>query len=277
MQTEQTNTSERKCWKCNNPRGNSKTRFCAACSAECKAEKEKQGKAHPFELAGMGTGPFTFVGTYEIPVHDDSAASFANPNPYADAPRLVGGLGTCANCGMAISNICIVRNSTGQLYGVGCDCVEKTGDKSLGDPAKVAIAKIRNRKAKEATRRREEIRQREWLKTASVASDALPGETNGERNTRKDAQRAKAESDANVKRAKVGEILTEIAVVIEDGKGGFCDSVARDMKRGFIPSGRGLDIAIDIYSKAHGRRKSNGYEEANRKACKIIEAAQSIA
>jgi hypothetical protein len=88
--------------------------------------------AHPFELAGMGVGPFRFVGMVSIP----------SPS----LPRsLENGCGTCANCGQAITNVCIIENAQGDKYGVGTDCVLKTDDPCLGNKAKVAIAKLQRK------------------------------------------------------------------------------------------------------------------------------------
>ncbi len=58
-------------------------------------------KAHAYELAGMGTGPYRFGGIFEMPTPSDgSAASFANGDPYAEirALGLKAGAGTCACC-----------------------------------------------------------------------------------------------------------------------------------------------------------------------------------
>lgn len=119
--------------------------------------------AHPFEIAGMGTGPFVFVGMAKLP-----SAELAGQNPDAynnalrDMPKLKSGCGTCSNCGMAIMNICIIRNSQGELYGVGTDCVEKTGDRCLADPAKVALAKLRREQAAKLRDERRAARAAQW-------------------------------------------------------------------------------------------------------------------
>lgn len=88
--------------------------------------KTTQGSVHPFERAGMGSGPYRFAGAYELPSRELAAA---NPDAYnaalRDLPRLTDGNGSCSCCGMPITNIFVVRNAAGQLYGVGCECVDK--------------------------------------------------------------------------------------------------------------------------------------------------------
>lgn len=142
-------------------------------------------KAHPFELAGMGHGPYRYVGFYALPSPDLAAA---NPEAYnarlREMPKLNSGCGTCSNCGMAIMNIHIVRDGKGGLWGVGCDCIEKVGDKSLSDPAKVKQAKheANLRHARQEARR---IAQHEaWLLAICPT-----GETNAERIVRQNWER----------------------------------------------------------------------------------------
>jgi hypothetical protein len=106
---------------------------------------------HPF-FETLGPGPYRFVGCYDLAADMDptSAANFGNMTgwlPYA--PKLKAGLGTCAHCGTAIMNICIVRVGNGDLYGVGEDCVEKCSHGGLWKGAKAALAARRNAMARE--------------------------------------------------------------------------------------------------------------------------------
>lgn len=113
---------------------------------------------HTFTESGMGPAPFTFAGFYEMPdLGEQSASTFGNPDGlYADAPRLKSGLGTCCHCGHAIQNIYIVRNGIGELYGVGCDCIEKAGDAGL-----ILKVKLEKRKAARAKREAKWMAKRE--------------------------------------------------------------------------------------------------------------------
>jgi hypothetical protein len=145
---------------------------------------------HPF-YETLGPGPYRFVGCYDLGAAQDpsSAANFGNMRGWlADAPKLKAGLGTCAHCGTAIMNICIVRVGNGDLYGVGEDCVEKCSQGGLWKGAKAVLAVRRNAMARErkaakraaqweADRPEREARQREqqakWQAAFKVAHTAV--------------------------------------------------------------------------------------------------------
>jgi hypothetical protein len=217
----------------------------------------ESAKAHPFELAGMGIGPFRFLGVASIP-----SPSLAEHNPDAyngalrDLPRdLINGCGSCANCGMPITHICIVANSTGQRYGIGSDCVQKTGDRCLGNAAKVAIARIvRNQKIQRANAKREAKRQ-QFLST--VCNDR--GETNAQRIER---EQAEFEAVRKAKRQALADKWRFIAPYLSGPPGGFCDSIKESFRAGYEPSGRAVEILGEIYAKSFGRRGSKAYEAA---------------
>ena len=58
--------------------------------------------------------------------------------------------------------------------------------------------------------------------------------------------------------------LLPIALLLNEGKGGFCQSIANDMMElGKVPSGRAFDIVIDILAKKKGRRGSKAYDKEN--------------
>jgi hypothetical protein len=214
-------------------------------------------RAHPFELAGMGVGPFRFVGMVSIP---SATLAEKNPSAYqnalADLPRdIIGGCGTCYNCGHAITNVCIIENAQGDRYGVGTDCVLKTDDPCLGNKAKVAIAKLqRKQRFARATAKREAHRQK-WL--GSVSNEA--GETNAQRIEReRTEQEAAQKARKDAVWAKFGFLLPYLS----GPEGGFCASIAAGIRNGQAPHGRALEICGEIYAKAHGRRGSKAYVEA---------------
>lgn len=203
---------------------------------------------HPFTVAGMGAAPFRFVGFYAIP---SPALAEKNPDGYNNAlaamPRGVG-CGTCACCGMAITNNYIVRNSAGKLFAVGCDCIEKTGDAPLISRAEAqARANARAKRAVIAAER-EALRRQAWE----------AGRAEREARAAADAQ-AQAERE-RINRERFGWILA----VLSGPAGGFCESVANDIVRfGRLPSGRGLTILREIYAKATGGRcGSRAFEDA---------------
>lgn len=73
---------------------------------------------HVFERAGLGLAPFRVIGfsqeTYQ-----------AHP----DAPVQPGA--ACAYCGTAIVQVCRVKSADGRVFKVGCNCVDKTGDRGI--------------------------------------------------------------------------------------------------------------------------------------------------
>jgi hypothetical protein len=213
--------------------------------------------AHPFELAGMGTGPFGFVGMVSIP---SATLAEQNPSAYQNAlgslPHdLEGGLGTCRCCGQAITHVCIIENAQGDRYGVGTDCVLKTDDPCLANKAKIAVAKLqRKQRFARAAAKREAHRQK-WLSTACDEA----GETNAQRIEReRTEQEAAQKARKDAVWAKFGFLLPYLG----GPEGGFCASIAAGIREGQAPRGRALDICGEIYAKAHGRRGSNAYVEA---------------
>lgn len=195
----------------------------------------KEPVAHPFELAGMGHGPYRFVGLVEMPnLSENSASNFGGNNPYAEVQsfHMKAGAGTCACCGMAITVICVVQDGLGDNWGVGSDCVEKLGTPALCNAAKVAVAKRRN---KMAAARREVKRQathQKWLAALSTKPGSLPGETNASRMGREDAERCfsrlAAESAVNARRESFKDILS----VLEASGNDFYKSLASQLSAG---------------------------------------------
>jgi hypothetical protein len=68
--------------------------------------------------------------------------------------------------------------------------------------------------------------------------------------------------------------LAEIADLLADGQGGFRDRVAKDMRRGEAPYGRGIDIVCDIIAKQQGRRNSKGYNAEYDRVYAVIKRAE---
>ena len=94
---------------------------------------EAQQLIHKWEAQGLGQAPFTCVGLYSLP-----ARSLAEHNPQAYQAELAQmpkgfDIGTCAVCGMALTNNFLIRTGCGRQFSVGCDCVKKAGDAGLVD------------------------------------------------------------------------------------------------------------------------------------------------
>jgi hypothetical protein len=65
--------------------------------------------------------------------------------------------------------------------------------------------------------------------------------------------------------SRVNEVLNKFGFLLPylgGPEGGFCASIAADLRNGQAPRGRALDICGELYAKAHGRRGSNAYVEA---------------
>ena len=71
------------------------------------------------------------------------------------------------------------------------------------------------------------------------------------------------------------EKLSPYADLLEDGRGGFRDSVAADFRKGRLPRGGGFYIMIDILAKYAGRRNSNAYIAEYNKLEKFFEDLQT--
>ena len=148
----------------------------------------------------------------------------------------------CRHCGAPIRNRFHIVSADGVRSVVGSTCILKTGDKGLIDIAKAE----KNRRAREKAQAKRDIA---W-EAARPAREAAAA---------KEAKReaaAKAAHDAKV--APVIALLEPLADDLEDGRGGFRDSIARDLRRGNIPAGNGRSITTEILAKQAGRRNSAG-------------------
>jgi hypothetical protein len=244
------------------------------CMQNIDSSLEKQ--AHPFELSGLGTGPYRWVGFYSFP---SKGLAEANPDAYQNALRemprdLVNGCGTCAHCGTPITNVCIVRDGQGRHYGIGNVCIEKTGDTYLGNKAKVALAQLQ----------REQRRQREAAKRAAATKkwlaqiDPATGETNAVIAARKAAEtraaqkREEAEREAR-KQAVMAKWGFMVPILRAQSRtdGDFCYNIAARILYGTPLEGRVVDICAEIYAKAHGRRGSKAYDAAEGEFYRLTE------
>lgn len=66
---------------------------------------------------------------------------------------------------------------------------------------------------------------------------------------------------AAAKRERVAAVLAPLAEALKDGRGGFCDSVAKDMAEGLLPSLNAQRTVADILAKQQGRRNSKAYAD----------------
>jgi hypothetical protein len=106
---------------------------------------------HPFEKT-LGPGPYKFLGSFSIvkPSEKCPTGNYAEVNArVAAVGKFVRGAGTCAHCNMSIMNVFMVEIGNGEVYGVGCDCIEK-----VGLPAKEMTKVQREQREREKAQRK---------------------------------------------------------------------------------------------------------------------------
>ncbi len=118
-------------------------------------------KTHPFQRT-LGLGPYKLVGFFALVLPSESNQG---RNNFHLAPKVERGIGTCAHCSHAITNIYIVQIGDGRRFGVGCDCILKV-DMPVSELSKLkkiereqAKIKRANLKAKKGLAARNELRQ----------------------------------------------------------------------------------------------------------------------
>lgn len=161
---------------------------------------------HPFEKAKMGVSPFRFLFCYSLP-----SPTLAEQNPEAynmalkEMPRDVG-CGSCQCCGTPIIHNFIVESADGIKSAVGCECVRKTGDKTL-------ITKVESeRRAIEKKQRaaRDRAARDEWLK--QVDADGVTNREKAEAHAaaiqaERDARIAKQRADQKARDEEAAEAI----------------------------------------------------------------------
>jgi hypothetical protein len=93
-------------------------------------------------------------------------------------------------------------------------------------------------------------------------------------NAKRDAEKAaRAEAERILKEPMV-ELLKPLADEIEDGKGRFNDGIARSMRSGELPRGRGWDLVCEILAKYEGRGNSKAYAAEYARVEAILDRAR---
>lgn len=110
-----------------------------------------------------------------------------------------------------------------------------------------------------------------YAKTVELAKALVAHELAKRQEVRDEAKKSEEE-----KAAKLKEIFAPIEAVLGEKEGGFCGSIAHDLRRGWAPKGRAVPIVIDIYAKSFGRRNSKAYAAAEAQACAIFDQADEI-
>ena len=226
----------------------------------------QENKIHTFEANGLGIAPFKFDGMVELP---SPSLAEHNPTAYNNAlamlPKDVA-CGTCAYCGHAIKYNYIVKDVNGKRFAVGSECIAKTGDSGLIDRARFEKRKIERAKKESKM----QAAAAEHRAKAEAELQAQRKRNNGL------TDKEVVEQAAIEARKPLIDLLAPLAERMQDGKGGFRDSIADSLHKGHLPRGRGEDITLDILAKQAGRSGSKAYDAEYTDLVAIFEKAREL-
>lgn len=191
---------------------------------------------HKFTDAGLGQAPFRFTGVSE------------NVFKFPDGGTKPGGC--CDYCFTGIRYEFHIVSADGKKSKVGCDCIKRVNDHKLMKVADIAKKKLIKEKKLETQRKN---REAELERQRQING----GLTDYELRFQQEQEEKKRLINEGLQKGL--KWANEVAR-LEDGKNGFRDSVAEDMRFGRLPMGKGLSITIDILAKQMGRRDSKAYE-----------------
>lgn len=221
---------------------------------------------HKLEQLGLGKAPFRVTDVFSIP---SSSMAAQNPEAYraalAEIPKGIDA-GICAMCGTAIKNNYVIKSADNHTHVVGSECINKINDSRLTTQAKEAKRKVALNKRREEQARKYEEYQREL--------DAQRERNNGL--TDHEVYAKQREAEKAEKNAPIIDVLAPLIAQLEDGKGGFRDSIANDLRNIQIPRGRGRDIAVDILAKQAGRAGSKGYNNRREEIENILDSVAEL-
>jgi hypothetical protein len=162
---------------------------------------------HTFTASGLGKAPFRFTSVDEKP-------------------------DGCRHCGAAIRNRFHIVSADGVHSVVGSTCIEKTGDQGLIDIARAE----KNRRARERAQAKRQVAIDAEFKAQRDRNGGL---------TDWEVTEATHKAEEAARREALKPVI-DLADDLEDGRGGFRDSVARDLRNGFLPTPRAIEIIIEI-------------------------------
>ena len=84
-------------------------------------EENKDVGVHQF-LQTLGEGPYAYVGYFQIFEDEHGDVKIKGMK----SPNFVRGAGKCAHCGTPIYNVFQVKTGSGEVFGVGSQCIQKT-------------------------------------------------------------------------------------------------------------------------------------------------------
>lgn len=235
---------------------------------------EAQLLIHKWEAQGLGKAPFKCVGMYSLP-----ARSLAEHNPQAYQAELAQmpkgyDIGTCAVCGMALTNNFLIRTGCGRQFSVGCDCVKKAGDVGLVDA-------VKTRKRAADREKRFLDREAERLARLQAQRERNGGLTDWE--LQEEQQKIREQAENTLKQQKGQAIQPIVQPVIDalDAKPTpFTTDMVSLLVNGELPEGRALDICRSIYAEDYARKttgKTRGTHFKSAKEAGRVQAAQWFA
>ena len=228
---------------------------------------------HKWTGYGLGDAPFKIKGLAEMP---SIGLCERNVDGYNNAMKMACDIayparpGTCDVCGRAIMINFVMESADGNRFVCGSECVRSHGNAELISEVDKMVRDRRNKMAREKRKAKREA-NRIARNEAILAEEAVEREKNGGLTDHELAEKTRLAHFTSV-----AAILTPVAELIEDGKRGFCDSIASDMKRGTIPYGRGFDLVCEITAKKKGRKNSNAYKAEFARIEEILTAAAAI-
>lgn len=235
------------------------------------------GQIHKWEMQGVGKSPYKCVGLFSMPSRH---LAEVNPDAYSKAMKAMPReyeIGTCRICGISLVNNYLIVAFCGKTFSVGCDCVQRVGDKGLIDEVKArkrAFERNIRFAAKESSRNAalEEQRKRNNGKTDWEVSEIAEKEL-----------RDKEQQLAHKKGARIAGILKPITDALSHELTPFKAAMIQELERGVIPTGRAFDLITSItadYSARHhiGSPRLKAYKEwkaqARREAEQMLNAAE---
>lgn len=197
---------------------------------------------HPFQEAGLGEAPFRLVDVIET----------------KDAAQIGIPLGCCHFCGAGLRFNFILRDRSGRLSVVGCDCVMKTGDAEL-----MTAAELERKRHEKALR--EAARAAKWEADQAARMAKLDeqrarngGLTDYEMVEQRLREEARRRTEGN---GWLVEVLEQV-----DTSGDFLPSIIRDLTTHTAAvdlSERAKSILADIYARqVSGKRRGPEFDAA---------------
>lgn len=226
-------------------------------------------QVHVHKVYEMGRAPYRFVGLWSAP---STAVAEHNPTAYsmAMAGKPKACTMSCAHCGTGIIHHCIIADADGKQYAVGTSCIRHLDQADLVSAVEAAQRKLDKqvRRAKQAAKL--EARRQADMRELDAQRERNGGLTDAEMEAA--WKRAEKKKAARAFEAAAKYFLDALRIYTSD----FCKSVDEAILNGYLPSGRGEKIMLDIAAKYHGGRYgSRAYEIAHEYGEKEIEKLKS--